>query len=122
MHNSEKKSNSQGSHYCQQVKRCYHMNAGFNRMPYYQATNYTNDVEQTLHQIQHQFQQIEKDLSFQLDETFGDYSIVIADRKTGKIIIQVPAHEVTHFQNRLDDVSQDIESNTISSVFLDRRV
>lgn len=71
--------------------------------------------------IGQQFQRIHRDLAFQVDETSGEYTMVISDRRTGSVVVQIPGQDLDEVAGKLGDRGQIVENNRVFSVLVDKK-
>lgn len=63
------------------------------------------DIREAINEINSFVQNVQRDLSFNLDETSGRAIIRVVDRDSGDLIRQIPTEEVLAMATRLRDIS-----------------
>lgn len=68
-----------------------------------EATNRSklNDV---IAGLQSQMQDIQRDLSFSVDDSTGDVVVKVIDGESGKVVRQIPSEEILRLTERLDEI------------------
>jgi len=51
-----------------------------------------------------QMQEIQRDLSFSVDDSTGDVVVRVIDGESGKIVRQIPSEEILRLTERLDEM------------------
>jgi flagellar protein FlaG len=54
--------------------------------------------------LQSQMQDIQRDLSFSVDDSTGDVVVRVIDGESGKIVRQIPSEEILRLTERLDEM------------------
>ncbi len=54
--------------------------------------------------LRSQMQNIQRDLSFSVDDSTGDVVVRVVDGETGKIVRQIPSEEILRLTERLDEM------------------
>ena len=65
------------------------------------------DLDDAVSQINSYVQNVQRDLSFSVDEGSGRTIIKVIDSESGKLVRQIPSEEVLALATYLQDVSQD---------------
>ena len=72
----------------------------------------TAEVRQAVSRINEVVQNIQRDLSFNMDEGSGKYVIRVVDTESGELIRQIPTEEVLAIATQLREFQEDAVSET----------
>jgi len=84
--------------------------AGFSASDTIQAVTFPAEAEaqeSTAHlveKLRSQMQDIQRDLSFSVDDSTGDVVVRVIDGESGKIVRQIPSEEILRLTERLDEM------------------
>ena len=72
--------------------------------PQFQLVQASNDIKQAVREINEFVQNVQRDLSFNMDEASGRTVIRVIDRDSGDTIRQIPSEEVLAIATQIRDV------------------
>ena len=72
--------------------------------PQFQRAQASNDIQQAVREINEFVQNVQRDLSFNMDEASGRTVIRVIDRDSGDTIRQMPSEEVLAIATQIRDV------------------
>jgi flagellar protein FlaG len=62
------------------------------------------DIGEAVERLLAQVQNVQRDLSFSVDDSTGDLVVQVVDGESGKVVRQIPSEEILRLAERLDEM------------------
>jgi flagellar protein FlaG len=63
-----------------------------------------NKLNDVIADLQSRMQNVQRDLSFSVDDSTGDVVVKVIDGESGKVVRQIPSEEILRLTERLDEI------------------
>lgn len=62
------------------------------------------EVDETINEMNHYLSDMQRDLSFSIDEQLGETVIIVTDSETDEVIRQLPSEDLLVLRKKMDDM------------------